>query len=502
MNAWPEPQDEEAPRPGARVAAQPSFTGYPFALGVASGQPSPTGVVLWTRLAVEPLRAGGGIDPVPVAVGWEVAEDERFARVVARGTAEARPQAAHSVHVEPAGLQPARWYFYRFTAGSEASPVGRTRTSPAATDAAPLRLALASCQSFEDGYFGAHRQLAAEDLQLMVFVGDYIYEGTRRTGGVRRHAGGTARTLDGYRIRHAQYKADRDLQRLHAAVPWVPTWDDHEVANNYAGLRSGDLDPQFARRRAAAYRAYYEHMPLRSWSRPSASGMRIRSRRDFGALVRLHALDTRQHRTPQACPRPGRGGANAIDERCRELHQPGRTMLGTRQEGWLDAGLAEDPARWHLIAQQTLMAPSGVVADGRRRFSSDQWDGYPDARGRLLRRLADGGVRSAVVLSGDAHVGYVCDLADPAGGPVVATELCGPSLTSRAPARGRVEAVLRDNPHIRYGDPRHGYVVLDVTAGSCTAAYRVIGDPADPATGVETAATFAIEAGRPGAQPA
>jgi alkaline phosphatase D len=483
---------------------RPSFTGYPFTLGVASGEPVSSGVVLWTRLAPEPLN-GGGVGADPVAVDWEVAEDETFGRVVQRGTVVARAAWAHSVHAEVSGLEPERWYFYRFMAGGEVSPVGRTRTAPAVAGLPQrLRFGLGSCQHFELGYYAAHRHLNAEDLDLMVFVGDYIYEGPGRAGSVRRHVGGEARTLVDYRNRHAQYKTDPDLRSLHAAVPWLVTWDDHEVDNNYAGTRSESLDPDFPRRRAAAYRAYFEHMPLRQRARPRESRMVLRSRRDWGRLARLHLLDGRQRRTPQACPPRGRGGAALIDERCPELHARGRTMLGMPQEGWLTEGLRAVPDRWNIIAQQTLMARARVMVDGHPRVSSDGWDGYPDARGRLLGTLADSGLRSCVVLSGDAHTAFVCDLKrnfDDDQAPVIAAEFCGTSITSPGRPQSRTDAIVRDNPHILYGDSAHrGYCVLDVTPEQCTARLRVIDNPADRQAGVVTAATFLVGAGRPGAQ--
>jgi len=487
------------------AATRPSFTGYPFTLGVASGEPVSSGVVLWTRLAPEPLNGGGVGADNPVVVAWEVADDEGFARVVQRGTVVARPAWAHSVHVEVSGLEPARWYFYRFLAGDEVSPVGRTRTAPVATELPQqLRLGVGSCQHFEHGYYAAHRHLNAEDLDVMVFVGDYIYEGPGRGGNVRRHVGGEARTLADYRNRHAQYKTDPDLQRLHAAVPWLVTWDDHEVENNYAGTRSESLDPDFRQRRAAAYRAYFEHMPVRQRARPTQSRIVLRSRRDWGRLARLHLLDGRQRRTPQACPPPGRGGAALIDERCPELHARGRTMLGKPQEAWLTDGLRGAPERWNLIAQQTLMARARVVVDARQRVSSDSWDGYPDARDRLLGTIADNGLSSCLVLSGDAHTAYVCDLKrnfDDDQAPPLATEFCGTSISTRGRAQSATDAILRNNPHILFGDSAHrGYWVLDAAPERCTARLRVIDNPADRQTGVTTAATFVVDAGRPGAQ--
>jgi alkaline phosphatase D len=491
--------------PSDSVAVErPSFTGYPFTLGVASGSPSTTGVVLWTRLAPEPL-GGGGAGAEAIVVRWEVAEDEGFARAVQSGRVDAVPAWGHSVHVPVTGLAPGREYFYRFMAGDEVSPVGRTRTAPPAAEAAPrLRFGLASCQHFEHGYYAAHRHLLAEDLDLVVFVGDYIYEGPGRPGQVRRHAGGEARTLTQYRNRHAQYKTDPDLQRLHAAVPWLLTWDDHEVENNYAGDRSESLDPDFAARRRAAYHAYFEHMPLPERARPIPSRMVLRSRHNWGRLARFHVLDGRQRRTPQACPPPGRGGATTIDERCRELRSAGRTMLGASQERWFEDGLGAAPERWNFIAQQVLMARGGLVVDGRRRFSSDAWDGYPAARDRLLGAVVDKGLRSCVVLTGDAHTTFVCDLKrdfDDTEAAPVATEFCGTSITTRGRAQSATDAVVRANPHIHFGDSeRRGYVLFEVMPERCTAQIRVIADPADRQTGVATAATFAVAAGRPGAQ--
>jgi alkaline phosphatase D len=483
----------------------PRFAAYPFTLGVASGAPTPTGVVLWTRLAPDPLN-GGGAGTRPITVRWQVADDEGFARVVRSGTATARPADAHSLHVEVAGLDPARWYFYRFIASGETSPVGHTRTAPLAGASPPLlRFGFGSCQHFEQGWYGAHRHLVAEDIELMVFLGDYIYEGPGRPGGVRRHVGGETRTLTQYRNRYALYKRDPDLQRLHASVPWLVTWDDHEVDNNYAGLRSESLDPDFRRRRAAAYRAFYEHMPLRARARPTATGMILRSRHDMGALVRFHLLDGRQRRTPQACPRPGQGGANMIDARCRELFAAGRTMLGPAQERWLATGLRAAPGRWHVIGEPTLVARAAVRVNGRPTFSSDAWDGYPAARERLLRAISGNGLRSCVLISGDAHACFVSDLKldfENPQSPPVAAELCGTSMTSSGRAQSAVQAIVRENPHMHFGNGnRRGYIVVDVTPERCTTRIRMLDNVRDPNTGVSTMATFAIDAGSPGARP-
>ena len=490
----------------SRPNASPSFTAYPFSLGVASGAPRPTTVVLWTRLAPEPLN-GGGLGQETIPVRWEVAHDELFAQLVQSGSVDAVPARAHSVHVEVTGLEPARWYFYRFTAGAEVSPTGRTRTAPAAT-ATPerLRFAFASCHNFEHGFYAAHRHAADEDLELMVFLGDYIYESSAPRPQARRHVGGEARTLAEYRTRHAQYKTDPDLQRLHAAVPWLVTWDDHEVDNNYARNRSETLEPQFLRRRTAAYQAYFEHMPLPEAARPAGTAMQLRARYDMGTLARFHVLDGRQHRTPQACPRPGRGGSNVVDRRCRELFAPSRTMLGTAQERWLVDGLRAVPNRWNLIAQQTVVARTARIINGRRRWGTDSWDGYHAARRRLLDAIDANRVRSCVVLTGDVHANLVSDLKlrfGEARSPVVATELCGTSISSFGPPQSRMAEIRADNSHVLFADSsRRGYVVVDLTPERCVARFRVVDDAADPASAVSTQATFVVEAGRPGAEPA
>ena len=477
---------------------------FPFSLGVASGAPLPSAVVIWTRLAPRPLD-GGGLGNRRVPVDWEVARDERFRRVVRRGRVVATAARAHSVHVDVRRLDPGRQYFFRFRALGEISPTGRTRTAPAAgARVASLRFGVASCQHFEVGFFSAYRHALAEDLDVMAFLGDYIYEGPAREGPdrVRTHIGDETETLAEYRNRHAQYKTDPDLQRLHAAVPWLVTWDDHEVDNDYAGDQASSLRANFIRRRAAAYRAYFEHMPVRG------PAPRLHRRYDWGALARLHVLDGRQFRTPQACPGPGRGGSRFLpfDEDCPELADPARTMLGGDQERWLRAGISAFPERWQVIAQQTVMTQAIITREGQQGIATDAWDGYPQARKRLLTHIRDRDARSCLVVTGDRHVNYVADLKvdfdDPDAEPV-ATEFCGTSVTSpRGQSVSEVQGVLRDNPHIHHGDgSQRGYMVVEVGPERAVARMRVIDDPMDRNTAVATQATFAVEAGRPGAVP-
>ena len=244
---------------------------YPVVAGVASGEPAANSVVLWTRIALDAL----GRTPVKgkVPVSWELAEDEGITRIVARGVETAIAKEGHSVHVEVPNLKPGHEYHYRFYANGEASAVGRTRTAPKRGKSPnSLRFCLASCSNYEAGYFTAYKRIADDDPWFVGHVGDYIYEGGPGTGGVRQHSNAEPMEIAGYRERHAQYNSDPDLLELRRLFPIVVTPDDHEVENNYANLISQvdtepDQDPKvFAKRRAAAYQAYYEFMPLRDAS--------------------------------------------------------------------------------------------------------------------------------------------------------------------------------------------------------------------------------------------
>jgi alkaline phosphatase D len=491
--------------PLTRVLGQPRFAADPFTLGVASGCPRPDGIVLWTRLAPEPL-GGGGMPQQPVRVAWEIAADEAFRNIVRDGAAVATPRVAHSVHVEVPGLESGRWYWYRFHAGKAVSPVGRTRTAPAAS--APIermRFAFASCQHYEQGYFAAYRHMAAEDLDLVAHLGDYIYESSWGRQHVRQHGAAAPITLEEYRNRHALYKTDPDLQAAHGAFPWIVTWDDHEVQNDYAGDHSQERVPPelFRKRRLAAYQAYYEHMPLPATARLRGTEMRIYGRTDFGALAQFHVLDDRQYRSPQVCPRPGRGGSNVVDS-CAERLDPQRTLLGAGQETWLFEGLAASNARWNILAQQTLMAQADRFPGEGQAFWTDGWDGYPLARRRLLDHLAEKRIANPVVIGGDLHMALVADLKadfDDPRAPVIATEFVGTSISSQGFSRNQVDSWAPDNPHIRYADPtRRGYTVMELSARRCVAHLRTLDDVKNADTRIRTLVSFAAEDGRPGAQ--
>ena len=481
---------------GSRAADVERFT-----LGIASGQPRADAVVLWTRLTGPAL-------PERVPVQWEIARDEGFRAIVARGEEMAEAAWAHSVHAEPGGLAPGRWYWYRFRALGQQSPVGRTRTAPAADSASTLNFAIASCQRFDVGHYAAWRHMAAEELDLVMFLGDYIYEYPSGKNSLRPTEGaGIVRTLEQYRARYATHKSDPDLQAIHAHVPWLLVWDDHEVGNDYANLQGQELEPDFRAQRAAAYQAYWEHLPFPKSARPRGPDMRITGRLDWGTLARIHLLDDRQYRDPQVCPKPNRGGSNTVAlKNCPEFLDAKRTLLGREQELWLADGW--DTTRpWNLVAQQTLMARFSWTdpANGAGTYWTDGWDGYAPARKRLFDSIAQRKVGGVVVLGGDVHSNYIADLKldfdDPAS-PTIATEYCGTSITSLSLPQSRIDAVLGFNPHMRYGrSDQRGYMRFALDAKQLQAQVRVVDNALDPASGITTAARFTTDASHPGAVP-
>ncbi len=489
--------------PYTRVAAQPRFVSSPFTLGVASGYPHESGVTLWTRLAAESLAPNAD-----VKVQWEVSEDDVFRTIAARGEAAASPALGHSVHIDVAGLRPARHYWYRFRAGDALSAIGRTRTAPQAGAATHrMRFAFAACQHYEQGYFTAFRHMAQEELDLVVHLGDYIYESSWGRNHVRAHGSPTPHTLDEYRVRYALYKSDPDLQAAHAACPWLVTWDDHEVDNDYANDRSQDLAPRetFLARRAAAYQAYYEHMPLPAWARPRGKDMRVYGTVPYGDLARFFVLDTRQYRSHQVCPRADRGGGNVVrEEDCAELANPALTMLGQEQEQWLDGSVGRSTARWNIVAQQTLMAQADRRPGPGADYWTDGWDGYPRARERLLTSLAAQRVSNPIVLSGDVHMAALTDLKlrnDDTKSEVIATELVCPSISSQGPSQKRVELILQENPHIKFANgARRGYTTVDLAPRRCVTRMRTIASGVEPDSPIRNLSIYVIEDGRPGAQ--
>ena len=470
--------------------------------------------MLWTRLVPESI-VGSALPPMPVRLKWQVAEDEQFGKIVQRGEVTALPALTHSVHVDVGQLQADRWYWYRFMTRDAISPVGRTRTAPARdTMPASMKFAVASCQHWEFGHYAAHRHIAAAAPDLVAFLGDYIYEwgpyDIKHPDVARRSD--ESFTLQDYRKRYAQYKSDHDLQAAHHAAPWIVTWDDHEVANDYAAGRDERLDEAFLDRRAAAYQAFYEHMPVRLTTVPAPgkafANLQIYDRHDWGRLARFHVLDDRQYRAPQACSRPGQGGSTSVTNACLERLEEGRTMLGAAQETWLANGFAQSPGQWNFLAQQTLMAQASQTAidqAGDGRFWNDGWDGYPAARNRLLSDIARHRPANPVVLSGDVHTFYAAELrrdfSQPVSteNPILATEFCGTSITSSSRPQSRTDRYVADNPHIKYGrSDRRGYMLMALTPTRLQASFMGLEDVRSPDSSIEALARFGVEAGTAG----
>ena len=487
----------------ARALQNPTLPTSPFTLGVCSGDPSHDGIVLWTRLAVDPLN-GGGMPPRRIEVQWEIASDERLAKVVQSGRTIAVPEWGHSVHVEVSGLEPHRWYWYRFRVGNELSPVGRTRTFPRAQSSVDrLRFAIASCQHYEAGLFTAFRHMADEDLDFVMHLGDYIYEDAGREKFVRKHLGGELMVVDDYRNRYAQYRSDPALQAVHALFPFLVVWDDHEVDNNYAGLHQERGAPveQFAVRRAAGYKAFYEHMPLRRTSIPRGALLQLYRPFTYGTLANFSMLDTRQYRTDQPC------GDN-VQPVCPAVNDPRATMLGEAQEKWLVDRLDRSPTVWNMVAQQIPMARLDRFPGPERRYSMDKWDGYEQSRARMLRFLGERKPSNPVMLAGDVHNNWVNDIrlsVDDEKTPLVATEFVGTSITSGGDGSDMsplMKAMVSENPCVRFANDQRGYVRFALTPKELRADFRVVEFVSRPDAAIRTRASFAVEDGQPGAKPA
>jgi alkaline phosphatase D len=477
-----------------------SFSADPFQLGVASGDPTDDGMVLWTRLAPKPLEPGFGMDPTPVVVDWEIADDESFTKIRQSGTALATPQLGHSLHVEVAGLPTDRWYFYRFRTGGAESPIGRTRTMPAAGQLpSKLRFAFASCQHYETGYYTAYQHMAEQDLDLVFHLGDYIYEGKGVDKRVRKHIGKELRSLDDYRIRHALYRSDPLLHGMHAKCPWLVTWDDHECDNNYACdiNEKAKVKPiDFLVRRANAYQAYYEAMPLRRRSLPQGPDMQLYRSVSFGRLANGFVLDTRQYRTDQ----PNNDKRCDINDACQAKEA---TMLGPAQRGWLEAGLLDSQAHWNILAQQVMMGTVDRVAGEARGYSMDQWSGYLHERNQLMNFMAKRRVRNPVVLTGDIHTNWANELhvndSNPQS-PVVASEFVCTSISSSGNGIDKpphFDALLSENPHVKFHNAQRGYVACEVTPSKWRTDYFVVDNVTKPGGTVTKRASFTVESGRP-----
>lgn len=476
---------------------------YLFPLGVASGDPVSDGFVLWTRLAPMPMAEDGGLS-APVNVTWQVAEDENFARVIKAGQSVANKQWAHSVHVEVQGLQPLRQYYYRFIANGQNSPTGRAKTAPmfgAPVD--KLRFGIASCQHYEQGFFNAYNDMVAQAPDLIIHLGDYIYESSWGPQ-VRRQATTEAISLTDYRRLHAQYKTDPALQAAHAHAPWIFIWDDHEVVNDYADLNDENYMPleQMRARRAAAYKAYYEHMPVRLRSRPQGEHMRLHDYFYYGNLMTMALTDGRQYRDDQACQTPEDGGAQMVS--CAELDDPSRSMFGKAQERWLMPSFLRSGATWEVLAQPTLFSRLYQKdRDGNPASWSDGWDGYKPTRDMIIQAAEQRRPKNFISIGGDMHSWWQADLKTDYSNPdsqTVGTEFVTTSVTAHSYAYNRFTQMLPDNPHIHFFDDRkRGYSLVNVTPENWTFEMKEMTSVYDPKAGAQTRKKYVVESGNQGA---
>jgi alkaline phosphatase D len=490
------------------VWAQQKFSKSPFTLGVASGSATHDSVVLWTRLYDQGVFSSNIPNEI-IPVKWEISKDEAFTQVVQAGVSQATPELAHSVHVELSNLPSNQWFFYRFKVGDFTSSTGKTRTFAAqGISSDPLKIAFASCQHYELGYFNSYPHLVAEKPDLLLFLGDYIYEYAPGKSGVRTVEGSWCFTLSDYRKRYATYKQDQELQAVHACCPWLVTWDDHEVQNDYAGTQEGSVGPStnFMKRRAAAYQAYYEHMPLKSSvltegvaGLDKGAEMRIYDNYKFGNLLSISMLDTRQYRSPQVCTPNGKTGSGHIDPKsCELLLDDGRSMLGAQQELWLEKQLQNGKDHtWNLIGQSTLFGQILLSYAEGPKIWNDGWDGYPAARTRIVNQLIKHKVPNPVILGGDVHenwVGYIKENYASSASKTVGVEFCGASISSYD---GRNTSVRQKrNPHFVFSEgQRMGYTIMDVSKNELNVSIRAVKDHRQKVSEVETLANFKVQTG-------
>ncbi|ETI64020.1 alkaline phosphatase [Sphingobium sp. C100] len=492
----------------AILHAQSWFAGYPFALGVSSGDPAPDGFVIWTKLAPRPFEPHGGMPMVPLPVKWEVASDERFKTIVAAGEATARPELGHSVHVEVTGLQADRPYWYRFSLGSDQSMRGRARTLPLASSSpASLKFGVAGCQNYEDGYYTAFRHLAREDdLAFVYHYGDFIYEYKQRgpdydkdglpVEQVRHHIGQDCFDVADYRLRYAQYLSDYDLQAARAKHTWFPTFDDHEVENNWVGDFAGKGTAPadiFRLRRQAGLQVWYEYMPVRAAMLPR-NGIITDMYREarFGDLLSIDFLDTRSFRTDQPC-------GDGFKPYCPGIDDSKAQVISPEEENWLTRNLTRRQAKWNCLGQQVMM-----MSLDRRRYADekekiynlDTWAAYGAQRSRLLAKMR--GLDNVIVLTGDEHQNYAGLLDN--GDKAVAVEFVSTSISSGGDGsdlRAGSDMMLKNNPELKFINDQRGYLICEVTPDAWTTQFRVMDQVSSPGGAISTRASLTVPRGQP-----
>ena len=487
-----------AARITAPLVAEAKLTRNPFTLGIASGDVTQDSVVLWTRLAPEPLAADGGLGQDSIPVRWELFEDEGMRQPVMRGEEPAVPRFAHSVHVDIQGLQPGREYWYRFSAGTHTSETGRTRTLPVRdgqTEA--IRFVTASCQNYTHGYFVAYDHVVADEPDFVIHLGDYIYETSYGVTFRSHETEDMPLTLDGYRRRHALYKTDKSLQRAHARLPFFFTLDNHDAVI--------DADPAGSALRAAAYQAWYEHMPVRGYGNPGDDRFELLRTIHAGDLIQVNLLDTRQFRDSQyLCSNndPAYGFGN-YRERCSEIFVEQRSMLGEAQERRLTDSITNNRSAWNVIASTSVFSPFHLGIDGKTLNFTGSWDGYPANRDRVVSAIRRSNTGQAVILSGDMHSFWAIDGSQSgvAADRFPGVEFVVSSISANWPDQmdQPIADNLERNPQIRFYEPdKRGYLLHEVTAKEWQATARAVDNVRDAQSGVFDAARFVVDSGKPG----
>ena len=471
------------------------LSGDPFTLGVASGDPTDQSVILWTRLAIDSLN-GGGMPAKDIEVLWEVSSTDAFDDIVSSGLVTAEERFGHAVHIDVPLSTGESIVFYRFRIGDYVSPIGKTRLSSPSGSTTPIKVAAVSCQNYTDGFYNAYADLVEQSPDLVTFLGDYIYEsgvGTLDATTVRLHNSDEIKDLVAYRNRYALYRSDPLLQAAHAECPWVITWDDHEVENNYANLTPQDsADAEgHAARRAAAYQAWWEHMPVRL-SPPTDESLTIYRQFSWGDLLNLLVVDGRQYRDDQACG----DAVLSTQPACDEALDPARTMLGAEQEKWFSENINDTTKVWNVMANQTVMTD---IRLGAAILNYDQWDGYAPDRNRILSDIVDQGVENFVVLTGDIHLAGVGQLTtDSNPTTAMGAEFVSTSISSSGNVSTDTEGLLIALPNIIDAETSHrGYTLHTLTANDWTAEYRIVENNLVEDSSTSVWKTFKVMAGSP-----
>ena len=471
------------------------LSGDPFTLGVASGDPTDQSVILWTRLAIDSLN-GGGMPAKDIEVLWEVSSTDAFDDIVSSGLVTAEERFGHAVHIDVPLSTGESIVFYRFRIGDYVSPIGKTRLSSPSGSTTPIKVAAVSCQNYTDGFYNAYADLVEQSPDLVTFLGDYIYEsgvGTLDATTVRLHNSDEIKDLVAYRNRYALYRSDPLLQAAHAVCPWVITWDDHEVENNYANLTPQDsADAEgHAARRAVAYQAWWEHMPVRL-SPPTDESLTIYRQFSWGDLLNLLVVDGRQYRDDQACG----DAVLSTQPACDEALDPARTMLGAEQEKWFSENINDTTKVWNVMANQTVMTD---IRLGAAVLNYDQWDGYAPDRNRILSDVVDQGVENFVVLTGDIHLAGVGQLTiDSNPTTAMGAEFVSTSISSSGNVSTDTEGLLIALPNIIDAETSHrGYTLHILTANDWTAEYRIVENNLVEDSSTSVWKTFKVMAGSP-----